>query len=143
MRQRTLQEMLETSSEIDLLEDEHGKLWMMRDLLEAFAAGKSTLSEDAPPGLTYDSLLFIDGENIHLVSAQGSIGQTPVFRKITPPKKPYRVLSIDHGYRVVFMEHEGQWKYRLIEGRLYYRHKQAAYRRKDALNACWCQHNLP
>ena len=85
---RTLQEVLETSSDIDLLEDEHGKLWMMRDLLEAFAAGKSTLSEDAPPGLTYDSLLFIDGENIHLVSAQGYIGQTPVFARSLLPRIP-------------------------------------------------------
>ena len=71
----------------------------MRDLLDALAAGKSTWSEDTPPGLTYDSSLFIDGENIHLVSAEGYIGKTPVFRKITPLKNPYRIISIDHGYR--------------------------------------------
>lgn len=80
--------MLETSSDIDLLEDEPGRLWMKRDLLDAFVAGNSTWLEDAPPELTYDSLLFIDGENIHLVSAQGYIGQTPVFARSLLPRIP-------------------------------------------------------
>ena len=61
---------------------------MVRELLDAFAAGRSKGSEDATPGLTYDSLIFIDGENIYLVGAEGYIDQTPVFRKITPPRIP-------------------------------------------------------
>ena len=130
-------EVLVTFRDNDLLEDEQGKLWMVRHLLAFFGASRSTRSEDAPPGLTLDTLIFIDGENLHPVSAEGAIGQTPVFRKITPPKKPYRLICIDHGYRSIFMEDEGQWKYRFVANEPFYRHKQAADRRKDALNKDW------
>lgn len=142
MGQITLKEVLETYRDIDLLEDEHGELWTVRNLIGAFVEGKRTWPEDAPPGFTLDSLIYIEGENIHPVSAEGSISQTPVFRKITPPKNPYRVISVDNGYRVVFMENEGQWKYHLINGQPFYQHKQAANRRKDRLNQYWQEHDV-
>ncbi|HZT98877.1 MAG TPA: hypothetical protein VFA10_04415 [Ktedonobacteraceae bacterium] len=133
----SFKEVLDTFRDNDLLEDEQGKLWMVRHLLSAFGASRSTRSEDAPAGLTLDTLIFIDGENLYPISAAGAIGQTPVFRTITPPEKPYRLICVDHTYRVIFMEDEGQWKYRFVADEPFYRHKQAADRRKDALNEDW------
>jgi hypothetical protein len=130
-------EVLVTFRDNDLLEDEQGELWMVRHLLAAFGASRSMQSEDAPAGPSLDTLIFIDGENLHTVSAEGAIGQTPVFRKITPPGKPYRLICVDHRYRVIFMEDEGQWKYRFVADEPFYRHKQAADRRKDVLNEDW------
>ena len=143
MHHLTLLEILETSRSSDLLEDEHGTLWLVRDLLDALRAGKSAAPKGALPGLTRDSLIFIDGEHMHPASAEGAIGQTPVLRRLSPPEKPYRVLALEHGYRIIFVEHEGQWKYRFIEGRLYYPREQAAYRRKELLNINWLKHGLP
>ena len=130
-------EVLVTFRDNDLLEDEQGKLWMVRHLLAAFGASRSTRSEDAPAGLSLDTLIFLDGENLHPVSAEGAISQPPVFRKVTPPEKPYRLISVEQGYRVIFMEDEGQWKYRFVADEPFYRHKQAADRRKDVLNEDW------
>jgi hypothetical protein len=54
----------------------------------------------------------------------------------------HRVIAVDNGYRFIFMEHEGQWKYHLVDGQPFYRHKQAANRRKDALNKYWREHDV-
>ncbi len=137
MRQRTLNEVLGTSHDSDLLEDETGKKWTVRGLLCAFVEGKKAWLEGILSGLTLDSPICIEDGNIHLVSDDGYIGPAPVLRKITPPENPYRVLSVDHRYRIIFMENEGQWRYRLVNGQPFYQSKWVAYRRKEALNIDW------
>jgi hypothetical protein len=137
MKQRTLKEVLETSRDSDLLEDETGEVWTIHGLICAFVEGKETWLGNIPPGLMLDSLICIDDGNIHLISDDGYIGPTPVLRKITPPENPYRILFVDHRYRIIFMEDEGQWRYRLVNGQPFYQRKWAAYRRKEALNTDW------
>jgi hypothetical protein len=137
MRQRTLNEALGTSRDNDLLEDETGRIWTVRGLICAFVEGNEARLEDILSGLTLDSPVYIEGGNIHLVSDDGYIGPAPVFQRITPPENPYHVLAIDHRYRIIFMENEGQWRYHLVNGQPFYQRKWAAYRRKEALNIGW------
>src|SRR5438128_11243900 len=116
MGQLTLREALKTYHDFDLLEDDNSETWMACNLIEAFIEGEREWPEDVPLGLTLDSLVYMADENVYPIDVRGYIGQMPVFRKITPPENPYRVVARDDGYRVVFMEDEASWKYGFVDG---------------------------